>query len=110
MPDAYTSNTSHQFDQRADRFLYLAIAAACVGVAAILFVLFYNSPDANAFNERFERIFVKAHNLRHIQRSHNLNFSLNLEALSEKRSCHIGWGLRYCLYFSVQSLSSRLAL
>jgi len=61
--DDSSSNIRKRLFGRGNATLTLGIAAV-VGILAIgAAVLFYNLPDANAFNDRVERIFVENDNL-----------------------------------------------
>lgn len=57
MPDDITSATERR--ARRGKTAYLGIAALVAILLAAAVVLFLNLPDANAFNDRVERIFVE---------------------------------------------------
>ncbi len=61
MRDGSSSNTERRrrFLPRGNNTVYLGIAAIVAILAAGSFFLLWNLPDANAFNDRVERIFVE---------------------------------------------------
>ena len=58
-----TSNTKRKLFRRGGSSVYAGIAAIISILVVGSVVLFYNLPDANAFNNRVERIFVENDNL-----------------------------------------------
>ncbi len=63
MREVSTSNTKRRFFQRGNTTIAIGIAAI-IGILVIAaLVLFYTLPDANAFNNRVEQLFVQNDNL-----------------------------------------------
>jgi DNA-binding winged helix-turn-helix (wHTH) protein len=58
-----TSNSKRKLFQRGNSTVYVGIAAIIGILIVAALVLFYTLPDANAFNNRVERIFVENDNL-----------------------------------------------
>lgn len=63
MQEITTSNTRLRIFNRGNSTVYAGIAVIVAILAVATFVLLYNLPDANAFNDRVERIFVENDNL-----------------------------------------------
>lgn len=63
MQGTSSSNTKLKLFQRGNSTVSIGIAAIVGILVAATLVLFYNLPDANAFNDRVERIFVENDNL-----------------------------------------------
>lgn len=63
MREITTSNTKRKLFRRGGSSVYAGIAAIISILVVGSVVLFYNLPDANAFNNRVERIFVENDNL-----------------------------------------------
>ena len=63
MQEVTTSNSKRKLFQRGNSTVYVGIAAIIGILIVAALVLFYTLPDANAFNNRVERIFVENDNL-----------------------------------------------
>ena len=63
MQDAITSNSKAGIFQRESSTVYVGIGAIVSLLVVAAAVLFYTLPDANAFNDRVERLFVQSDNL-----------------------------------------------
>ena len=63
MQETSTSASRPRIFRRANATVHVGIAAIVGILVAVSLVLFYTLPDANAFNDRVERIFVENDNL-----------------------------------------------
>ncbi len=63
MQEITTSSSKRKLFQRGNSTVYVGIAAIIGILVVAALVLFYTLPDANAFNNRVERIFVENDNL-----------------------------------------------